>query len=151
MECLLRTNIIQRISYILGTVKPESSTISSCFKILIRIARTSVEYSKKILENEYLIENLFKHFLPSLSYVDTLGSPKFYNYPQFLVLKLFRIMMSHHLSICTKLVSMRLLEKIKVYMFSKEDINGNLIKVQIESLRICRVVFTLRDEHKFCK
>lgn len=127
MECLLRTNIIQRISYILGTVKPEGLTVHHCLKILIRIARTNVDYSKKIIENEQLMETLFKYFLPNLSSVDTLGEGSFYNYPQFLVLKLFRILMSSHLSICIKLKSMGILDKIKEYLFSKEDIKVGLI------------------------
>lgn len=122
MECLLRTNIIQRINYILGTIKPESLTVHHCLKILIRIARTNFEYAKKIMENEFLIETLIKHFLPSLSSVDTLSDGSFYNYPQFLVLKLFRVLMSSHLSICVKLKSLGVVERIKEYLFSKEDI-----------------------------
>lgn len=130
MECLLRTNIIQRIGYILGTVKPESLTVHHCLKILIRIARTNFEYAKQILENDLLMETLLKYFLPGLTSIDTLGNGSFYNYPQFLALKLFRVMMSSHLSLCLKLESMGILERIKEYLFSKDDINvRNFIEI----------------------
>lgn len=127
MDCLLRTNIIQRVGYILGTVKPEALTVHYCLKILIRIARTNFESATKILENDLLMESLFKYFLPGLTSVDTIGTGSYYNYPQFFVLKLFRVMMSSHLSVCLKLQSMGILDRLKEYLFSKDDISVSFI------------------------
>ena len=66
MEALLRTNILERIRYILFTIRPESPTIMSCVKLLIRMARNNEEFSIKIIQNEFLMKNLMKYYLTSI-------------------------------------------------------------------------------------
>lgn len=66
VECLMRTNIIERISYILTITNPNDVTINSCVKILIRLARTSKNFALKILNKNNLIEQLILNFLPSI-------------------------------------------------------------------------------------
>ena len=66
MQCLMRTNIIERISYILTVGEASESTISSCIKILIRLARTNQDFALKILNRNGLIEQLIKKFLPEI-------------------------------------------------------------------------------------
>lgn len=66
VECLMRTNIIERISYILTITNPNDVTINSCIKILIRLARTSRNFALKILNKHNLIEQLILDFLPSI-------------------------------------------------------------------------------------
>lgn len=66
MQCLMRTNIIERISYILTVGEPSETTISSCIKILIRLARTNKNYALKVLNREGLAEQLIKKFLPGI-------------------------------------------------------------------------------------
>ena len=73
MECLLRTNIIQRISHILGTIKPENTTVFSCLKILIRIARTSKVCAVEIASNPDLLKTLIDNFLPGLEMIGKLS------------------------------------------------------------------------------
>ena len=99
----------------------------------------------------------------------TLQTPPFYNYPQYLCLKLMRILVSCKLSFAIKLINFKLIDILENYLFNKEDIKvnsfrvlhlnsvlilrfsfsiqGKLIKVQIESLRILRCLFLLRVEN----
>lgn len=100
----------------------------------------------------------------------TLQTPPFYNYPQYLCLKLMRILVSCNLSFAIKLINFKLIDILENYLFNKEDIKvktlfrvlylnsvltlrssfsiqEKLIKVQIESLRILRCLFLLRVEN----
>ncbi|XP_023294123.2 RNA polymerase II-associated protein 1 [Lucilia cuprina] len=148
IDCLLRTNILQRIYFILNCVKPDNSTVSSCLKILIRLARSGKEVALQIVNNDGLIHCLFENFLPGLEKVDTtLETPPFYIYPQYLCLKLLRILVSCNLGIAVKLINFKLIDILENYLFNREDIKGKLIKVQIESLRILRCLFLLRVEN----
>lgn len=54
-------------SFILNTVKPENSSVTSCLKILIRLARTNTDIAGKIVANTDLMHCVFKYFLPDLS------------------------------------------------------------------------------------
>jgi hypothetical protein len=65
MQCFLRTNIIERITYILSITEPNEATILSCLKLLIRIARTNRESALKILNKNNLVETLIGKYLPS--------------------------------------------------------------------------------------
>lgn len=123
VECLLRSNIIQRIFFILNNVKPNNSTVISCLKLLIRIARTNKDSAIHIFNSEDLLNCLFSNFLPGLQSVDTsLKTPPFYNYPQYFVLKLCRILISQSLSFALKLLSMNITDRIQNYLFNNEDI-----------------------------
>ncbi|XP_013115843.2 RNA polymerase II-associated protein 1 isoform X1 [Stomoxys calcitrans] len=148
IDCLLRTNILQRIYFILNTVRPDNSTVSSCLKLLIRLARSGKEVAMQIVNNDELMKCLFENFLPGLEKIDTsLRTPPFYNYPQYLCLKLMRSLISCNLSIATKLMNMKLIDILENYLFNREDIKTNLIKVQIESLRCLRCLLLLRMEN----
>ncbi|KFB42617.1 AGAP013288-PA-like protein [Anopheles sinensis] len=81
VECLLRTNILERIRYILFAMKPEGATVINCTKILIRLARTSEQIALKIATNEPLIGGLIKNYLTSIYSSDD-------HLPQHVVLKL---------------------------------------------------------------
>ncbi|XP_055384358.1 RNA polymerase II-associated protein 1 [Condylostylus longicornis] len=151
IDCLLRTNIIQRIYYILKTIRPENSTTISCFKILIRLARTNQDVAKKIVSHKELVQLLIENFMPILQQLDVQSEPKFYNYPQHLVLKLIRIIISQHISLCINLESLDLINKIKSYLYTRDDIKGPIIKVQTESLRIIRVIMNIKPDKDFYK
>ncbi|XP_055910771.1 RNA polymerase II-associated protein 1 [Eupeodes corollae] len=148
IECLLRSNIIQRIYFILSSVKPDNSTVVSCLKILIRIARTNKNSAMHIFNSEDLITCMFTNFLPGLQSVDTTQlTPPFYKYPQYLVLKLCRILISQSLSFALKLISLKIVDRLQNYLFNQEDIKQNLILVQIESLRVFRSLMLLRPDN----
>ncbi|XP_075159496.1 RNA polymerase II-associated protein 1 [Haematobia irritans] len=148
IDCLLRTNIIQRIYFILNTVRPDNSTVSSCLKILIRLARSGKDAAMQIITNDELMKCLFENFLPGLEKVDTATqTPPFYKYPQYLCLKLMRVLSSCNLSIAIKLINFKLIDTLENYLFNREDIKGNLIKVQIEALRCLRCFLLMRVEN----
>lgn len=62
INCLLRTNIIQRIAYIISSMKLENSTKLSCIKLLIRLARTNQTIADKILSHHELMKSLLHQF-----------------------------------------------------------------------------------------
>uniref|UniRef100_A0A336LKS0 CSON010847 protein n=1 Tax=Culicoides sonorensis TaxID=179676 RepID=A0A336LKS0_CULSO len=141
MECLLRTNILERIRYILITVKPEQTTVSACVKILIRIARTNREMAMKIVMLDTLIKCLIQNYLPRMeNAAKQLSDP--------LIMKLFRILASYDIGICIRLREHGVLDIAKSYIFSRQDINTRLIHMQIETFRFIRLYLTLLPDEK---
>ncbi|XP_016992138.2 RNA polymerase II-associated protein 1 [Drosophila rhopaloa] len=137
MECLLRTNILQRIRFILNSVKPDNSTVESCLKLLIRIARTSIKVARQLANESHLIEILFTHFLPSSN-----GNNQFYGQPQILFLKLIRVLICQHLDIAKSLSKGVLIVRLQQYLFFQDN-NVQMVRVQIEALRILRCLLLL--------
>uniref|UniRef100_A0A182K9H0 RNA polymerase II-associated protein 1 N-terminal domain-containing protein n=1 Tax=Anopheles christyi TaxID=43041 RepID=A0A182K9H0_9DIPT len=86
IECLVRTNILERIRYILFAMKPEGATVINCTKILIRLARSSEAMALKIATNEALFGGLVKNYLTSIDSNDR------EHQPQHVVLKLIRVL-----------------------------------------------------------
>ena len=62
-------NLLFYFSFILNTARPDNSTVSSCLKILIRLARSGKEVALQIINNEELIQCLIEYFLPRLEKV----------------------------------------------------------------------------------
>ncbi|KAH8307195.1 hypothetical protein KR044_007267 [Drosophila immigrans] len=139
MSCLLRTNILQRICFIMRSVRPENSTVESCLKLLIRIARTNVQAAKLLVEESQLLTVIIANFLPKISSSNTL----FYGQPQYLALKLLRVLICQHLDIAKQLANETFIESLKHFLFYRDDIKGKLIRVQIEALRIVRCLLLL--------
>lgn len=141
VECLMRTNILDRISYILTVTQPDDVTINSCVKILIRLARASRDFALRILNKTNLIEQMVQETLPSIeSHCE----------PHFVVLKLFRILSSYERSFCLKLKNLKVVDIAKSFVLTRSDANINLLKLQIESFRFLRLYFHLfPDEMAF--
>ncbi|KAH8296600.1 hypothetical protein KR054_008495 [Drosophila jambulina] len=137
MDCLLRTNILQRIRFILDSVKPDNSTVESCLKLLIRIARTSPKVARQLADESYLLEALFTHFLPP-----SLGKNQFYGLPQTLFLKLIRVLTCQHLDIAKILSKGVLITRLQQYLFLQDN-KGPMVRVQIEALRLLRCLLIL--------
>ncbi|XP_053953589.1 RNA polymerase II-associated protein 1 isoform X1 [Anastrepha ludens] len=145
IECLMRANILQRIYFILHAVKPENSTVSSCLQILIRLARTSKDIAGKIVSNQDLMHSLFEYFLPDLGRLEAnVDESQLYYRPQFLCLKLLRVLITQNLGIAVRLMNMKLSEMLTNYLSYRGDIQDMMIKVQIECLRIVRCLLLLR-------
>lgn len=141
VECFMRTNILERISYILLVTQPNDVTVQSCVKILIRLARTSRDFALKILNKHSLVDQMIAEFLPNIE-----GNQE----PHFIVLKLFRILSSYDRTFCLKLKNIRVVDIVKSFISTRKDINVNLLKVQIESFRFLRLYFYLfNDESTF--
>ncbi|XP_017128354.1 RNA polymerase II-associated protein 1 isoform X1 [Drosophila elegans] len=137
MDCLLRTNIVQRIRFILVSVKPDNSTVESCLKLLIRIARTSLKVARQLANESHLIDILFTHFLPSSN-----GNSQFYGQPQVLFLKLIRVLICQHLDIAKSLSKRVLIVRLQQYLFLQDN-KVQMVRVQIEALRILRCLLLL--------
>lgn len=118
LECLLRTNILDRIRYILFTMRPEGSTAISCTKLLIRLARTNKSLAVKIASNEELMGGLVKVYLNSASD----GQNK--HEPQHLVIKLLRVLCAHAHDFYKRFLQRyNVVSLLKRHLFSRRDIN----------------------------
>jgi len=100
----------------LDSVKPDNSTVESCLKLLIRIARTSTKVARQLANDSYLIEVLFVNFLPSSN-----GSNQFYGQPQILFLKLIRVLVCQHLDIAKSLSKGVLIVRLQQYLFLQDN------------------------------
>lgn len=137
VECLMRTNIIERISYILITTNPNEKCLHSCIKILIRIARSGHEFAVRINNKRNLVDCLIRQYLPAIDNKQE---------PCYLIFKLFRILASYDVSINENLKSLGAIEKVKSYICSQNDVNVNLLKLQIESFRFLRLYYLTTDD-----
>ncbi|KAG4070611.1 hypothetical protein HA402_013531 [Bradysia odoriphaga] len=144
IECLLRTNILQRIQYVLFVVRNDNSTVVSCFKILIRLARTDRAVAEKIFRNRELLDNCVREFLPNAE--RTTNKMQFYQRPQFLFLKLLRVIAAHELPVWELDVE----DALKSYIFMKGDMSMDFIKLQIESFRLMKTICLLRKTNELC-
>ncbi|XP_049285596.1 RNA polymerase II-associated protein 1 isoform X1 [Anopheles funestus] len=135
IECLARTNIIERIRYILFAMKPEGATVINCTKILIRLARTSEQMALKIATNEALIGGLVKNYLTSIE------SSDLEHQPQHVVLKLVRILCGYRNDFYDQHLDLyHVTSLVKRYVFSRKDIDVNMIQIQIEAFRFFRLL-----------
>ncbi|XP_053670534.1 uncharacterized protein LOC128720859 [Anopheles nili] len=140
VECLLRTNILERIRYILFAMKPEGATVINCTKILIRLARTSERIALKIATNEPLIGALVKSYL-------TLIDSSVEHQPQHVVLKLVRVLCGYRGNFYEQhLHRFHVVSLVKRYVFSRKDINVEMIQIQIESFRFFRLLLQYKHD-----
>lgn len=139
VECLMRSNILERISYILTITQPDDATVQSCVKLLIRLARSSKDYALKILNKNNLMEQMITYFLPPI---------EGHREPHFIVVKLLRVIASYDRTFCLKLKNLKTIDVIKTYVSTRKDVNINLLKLQIESFRYLRLYFQLFPDEK---
>ncbi|XP_041761157.1 RNA polymerase II-associated protein 1 [Anopheles merus] len=141
MECLVRTNILERIRYILFAMKPEGATVINCTKILIRLARTSEQMALKIATNEALIGGLVKNYLTSIE------SPEREHQPQHVVLKLVRVLCGYGAHFYDLYLNrFHVVQLAKRYVFSRKDIDMRMIQVQIEAFRFFRLLLNCKPD-----
>ncbi|KAG5674271.1 hypothetical protein PVAND_004251 [Polypedilum vanderplanki] len=140
VECLLRTNIIERITYILTSIETNQIIIEYCIKILIRIARDSEQNALIILNKLNLMKYLAQIYLPNLENLES----------SYLIIKLFRIIGSYNISFLKAIQNYEVLDCIISYIAIKDDLNMKLIKLQIECFRFLRLYFfIIPDEMKY--
>lgn len=130
LKCLLRTNIVERIQYLVNVLKPEkdSRIKESAVRILIRIARYGPEGIEKITENFHLIDGLIDSVMEEEA-PRTTG----------LILKLLRLIIGYsYVPDLNVTVVMELAKKIiynkdnlnvSIYIIECKDINSYLILV----------------------
>uniref|UniRef100_A0A182YAE1 RNA polymerase II-associated protein 1 C-terminal domain-containing protein n=1 Tax=Anopheles stephensi TaxID=30069 RepID=A0A182YAE1_ANOST len=135
VECLARTNILERIRYILFAMKPEGATVINCTKILIRLARTGEPLALKIATNEALIGGLVKNYLTSIERNER------EHQPQHVVLKLVRILCGYGRGFYQQhLGRFHVVNLAKRYVFSRKDIDVHMIQTQMEAFRFFRLL-----------
>ncbi|KAL7032681.1 hypothetical protein ACKWTF_007380 [Chironomus riparius] len=140
VECLERTNIIERISYIIIVMNANQNVNISCLKILISLARHSESFAVKITGKK----NLMEHLVNILS----IEKPE----ESRMIIKLLRIIISYNLSNVTKLINPPLLEKFVSSISLQNDMNIKYIQLQIESFRFLRLYFRItQDESTFSR
>lgn len=132
IAALIRTDIIQRIHYILETVRPTFDGVQYCLQILTRLARDSVETASRIVQTTHLMKSIMNHFVPPTT-VNSLFAPEVYTKPILAAVKLLRILSLQSGEISTMLVEVYgILEPISEYISSTpERVYG--MKIQIEA------------------
>lgn len=162
LECLARTNIVERIRYVLFSMRPEGTTAVSCVKLLIRLARTNGAIAGKIASNEQLMGGLVRVYLGK-----GLDEAQGKHEPQHVVVKLLRVLCAYGAGIYERhLERYHVVSLLKRYVFSRRDINVSfargtcrimgrnsfccflsfqvmLIQVQIETFRFLRLILKL--------
>ncbi|XP_035448327.2 RNA polymerase II-associated protein 1 [Spodoptera frugiperda] len=134
MTALQRTEILQRLYYILETIKPNFNCVQYSLQILSRLARDSLETAQKIVEMEHLMKTIIKNFVPVTS-INFVFEPSivYSGKPILAALKFIRIMSLQSLDV-TKLLLIKydLLKPISEYISSAVDRMYGL-KIQIEA------------------
>lgn len=127
VKCLLRTNIIERIQYLVNVMKSESGSRikESSVRILIRIARYGQEGIEKITENHHLMDGL----------IDTVLEEKEEPRTTRLIIKLLRMIISY--SIVPDLNVPVVMELANKIIFSRDNLN-----VRKEEFKLFALVLT---------
>lgn len=109
-------------SYVLFTVKPDNSTVLSCFKLLIRLARNDKAVAETILRHQ-IMEDILITFLPPIDGIS--HDTKFYAQPQHLALKLIRIIAAYGTDFSQVLLKLGVSDILKNYIFVRTDLSVN--------------------------
>ncbi|XP_030763871.1 RNA polymerase II-associated protein 1 isoform X2 [Sitophilus oryzae] len=134
IKCLIRTDILIRIRYIINIVKPPLETILYCIDILTRMARDSEFIINKILHCDGLLQNLTNYFLPHLSEISVNNENPGYNMPLPQTIKLIRILSSRSRTLADIILKRYgTLEIITSYLYEEYfSQNANGMKLQVE-------------------
>ncbi|XP_018327334.1 RNA polymerase II-associated protein 1 [Agrilus planipennis] len=149
VKCLVRTEILTRIRYIINVVKPPLETIVYCLEILIRLARDSFFIAKEVFYYDNLMKSILNYFMPvvtsSFSISNTYGTPLVQ------AIKLVRILSSRSSKFASNFVNKyKIMDSLVSYLSSEDfSMNSNGLKLQIESLHLWSVFvhFELALDH----
>ncbi|KOB76534.1 RNA polymerase II-associated protein 1 [Operophtera brumata] len=130
----LRTDILQRLYYILDIVKPSFNCVHYSLQILTRLARDSVETASRIVMTEHLMQTILKNFVPTTSLNFVFDPQVVYNRKPILsAVRLLRILSLQSDEISNMLVTKyEILTPISEYISSGVDRTYGL-RVQIEA------------------
>lgn len=137
VAALLRTEILQRLYYILDTVKPSFNCVQYALQILTRVTRDSVETATKIAETDHLMQTILNHFVPTTSINFAFDPQIVYNgKPILAALKFLRVLSLQSREVSDILVTKYdILKPISEYVSSGVDgIYG--LRLQIEAFCI---------------
>ncbi|KAJ0173342.1 hypothetical protein K1T71_011518 [Dendrolimus kikuchii] len=137
IAALLRTDILQRLYYILETVKPSFNSVHYCLQILTRLARDSVDTAMKIVQKEHLMTTIINNFVPNTG-VNFVFEPLivYSGKPIFAAMKLFRVLSLQSKEISNTLViKYDILKPLSIYISSAADRSYGL-HIQMEAFCI---------------
>lgn len=122
IKCLLQTNIIERIQYLVNVMQQEkdSRVKESCVRILIRIARYGPEGIEKITENFHLIDGLIDSVLEEKDKPRAMG----------LILKLLRLIIGY--SIVPDVNVPVVMDLAKKIIFNRDNLNVRNLHFKLE-------------------
>ncbi|XP_053616869.1 RNA polymerase II-associated protein 1 [Plodia interpunctella] len=137
IAALLRTDILQRLFYILETVKPSFNCVQYSLQILTRLVRDSIETATKIIDTDHLMQSIIRNFLPVSSLSFSFVPHIVYNgKPILAALKFLRILSLQCIEIGNILVEKyEILKPISEYISSGVDGTYGL-RIQIEAYSI---------------
>lgn len=134
ITAILRTDILQRLYYILDIIKPNFNCVQYSLQILTRLARDSVETASRIVQTEHLVLAIINNFLPFTT-LNFVFDPQlvYKRQPILLAVRLFRILSLQSDEISHILVSKYdILTPISEYISSGADRSYGL-RIQIEA------------------
>ncbi|XP_039752229.1 RNA polymerase II-associated protein 1 [Pararge aegeria] len=137
ISAVIRTEILQRLFYIIDTVKPSYNSVQYALQILTRLSRNSTETANMIVHTEHLMKSILSHFVPSASINFTFDPKSIYKgRPVLSALKLLRILSLQSREIAEILISKYdLLKPISFFISSGVDGTYGL-RLQIEAFCI---------------
>lgn len=141
----LRTDILQRISYILSMIKPNINCVQFCLQILTRLSRDSLETTMQIFNQKALITFIIENFIPVTS-LDFMFNPSivYQGKPILAALKYVRILSGQSRDIALELInSYNILNSLYSYIASNVQSTYGLI-IQIESFQILVNIFNFK-------
>ncbi|GJQ84057.1 hypothetical protein Trydic_g10517 [Trypoxylus dichotomus] len=139
IKCLMRTEILTRIRYVINTVKPPLETICYCLEILIRLSRDSERISNLIFECVGLLSSIITHFMPKL-FKENVSNLN-YGVPLKQAVKLCRILSTRDKKFALRLINKySIMDSILMYLSNDHySSNSTGMQLQIESLHLWNV------------
>lgn len=134
ITALLRTDILQRLFYILETLKPNFNCVQYSLQILTRLARDSVETATRIVLTEHLMQSIIFNFIPPTT-LNFVFDPQlvYKRKPILSAVRLMRILSLQSHEISNLLVAhYEILSPISEYISSGADRTYGL-KIQMEA------------------
>ncbi|XP_068623454.1 RNA polymerase II-associated protein 1 [Battus philenor] len=134
---LLRTDILQRLYYVLDVIKPSFNCVQYCLQILTRLSRDSEETAIKIVNTEHLMLTIINYFLPTTGINFTFDSNSVYKgKPMLAALKLFRVLSLQNKDIDEILIKKYgILKPLSEYISSGVDSTYGM-HLQVEAISI---------------
>ncbi|XP_023944817.2 RNA polymerase II-associated protein 1 [Bicyclus anynana] len=143
ISAALRTDMLQRLFYILDTVKPSYNAVQYSLQILIRLSRNSIETANIIVQTDHLMKSIVSNFIPTTSINFAVNPKSVYNgKPVLAALKLMRILSLQSREIGETLITKcELLKPTSVFISSGIDGTYGL-RLQIEAFCILSNLLT---------
>lgn len=137
ITALLRTDILQRLYYILDIIKPSFNCVKYSLQILIRLCRDSESTVNKIIEEDHLMSVIINNFIPTTSINFRFDSNIAYKGKPILpALKFLRILSLRSKEIGHKLITKYgIIQPLSEYICSKVESTYGLM-IQVESLNV---------------